>query len=265
MKCPRYVFILVFILLTGIPATAGQQSSRPNLEGMWSDPPATAVDEFCSGWCTDAGIGYLNKLLDDPANDVRPFAELQAEAAKHQLETYIVPRLTAAALKTYPLDPADDPAFLRCEPYGLVRQMRARHQLEIRQRGGDRIELRYGEWDAKRMVYLDGRKRPTSQPPTLLGHSVGHWDGETLIVETTGIRPNLFSFSVKHSDQVRVVERYTRSNDGKTLTLAATLEDPLTLKEPVVIKRIWRWAPESKIAPYKDCQRPTEFSKGVRP
>ena len=92
---------------------------------------------------------------------------------------------------------------------------------------------------------------------------MGHWDGETLVIETEAIKANLFPFNAAHSDQLRVVERYTRSKDGNTLTLAATMEDPRSLREPLVLKRIWRWAPESKIAPYKDCQRPTEFSKGV--
>ena len=135
----RYGALLVCVLLAGIPPSTEAQSGRPGLEGMWSDPPNTAVGAFCSGWCTDAGIDYLNKLLDDPANDARPFVALQAEATKHQTDTYIVPRLTAAALKTYPLDPADDPAFLRCEPYGVAQQITSRHQLEIRQRGNDRI------------------------------------------------------------------------------------------------------------------------------
>ena len=256
--------VLAFILLAAMPPLASAQASRPGLDGMWSDPPNTTIGSFCSGWCTDAGIDYLNKLLDDPANDARPFGRLQAEAAKHQLETYILPRLTPAALKTYPLDPADDPSFLRCEPYGLARQMRSRHQLEIRQRGNDRIELRYGEWDALRTVYLDGRTRPANQAPSRLGHSVGRWEGEALIVETTGISANRMNWPAQHSDQLRTVERFTRQKDG-TLLLTATMEDPWSLREPVVIKRIWRWAPEVKITPYKDCELPTEFKKGVRP
>jgi hypothetical protein len=40
---------------------------------MWSDTPNTAVGLFCFGWCTDVGIDRLNKLLDDPANDSRPY------------------------------------------------------------------------------------------------------------------------------------------------------------------------------------------------
>jgi hypothetical protein len=266
MRFPKCVLcVLCFFLLIGIPSSTEAQQSHPNLDGMWSDPPATTIGQFCAGWCTDAGLDYLNRLLDDPANDARPYRELEAEALKYQQEKYIVPRLSDAALKTYPLDPADDPSFLRCEPYGLARQMRSRHQLEIRQRGNDRIELRYGEWDARRTVYLDGRKAPANQAPTLLGHSVAHWDGQELVIESSGIKANRYQFNAEHSDQLRIVERYTCSQDGKTLWLAATLEDPWSLRQPIVIKRMWRWAPESRIDPYKDCQIPTEFKKGVKP
>jgi len=261
--------LLVLILLTWIPSSTEAQSSRPNLEGMWSDPPPTAVGSFCFFLCTDAGVDRLNTLLDDPANDARPFQQLQAEAKTHEQE-YIRSRLTAAALKTYPLDPADDPGFLRCEPWGLARQMFAPHQLEVRQPGNDRIELRYGEWDARRTIYLDGRARPANQAPSAMGHSVGRGDGEALVVETSGIAANIamwpaFRTSAGHSDQLRVVERYTRSPDGDLLLLTATMEDPWSLREPLVMKKIWRWAPDQQIAPYEDCERPTECKRGVKP
>ena len=273
MKYPRRILILlvtcasgllVFNLSTWISASVEAQSSRPNLEGMWSDPPSTTLGDFCFAWCTDTGIDRLNALLDDPANDARPFGELSAAADKYQRENYLRPRLTEAALKKYPLEPADDPGFLRCEPWGLARQLFARHQLEIRPRGKDRIEMRYGEWDAQRTVYLDGRARPANKL-SVMGHSLGRWEGDTLVIETSGINANLTSWSIDHSDQLRVVERYTRAKDGDTLLLTATLEDPVTFREPVVIKKIWRWAPQHQIAPYVNCERPTEFKRGVRP
>jgi hypothetical protein len=259
--------LLLLVGLIVFPLSLDAQSSR--LEGMWSDPPATTVGALCFFLCTDAGIERLNALLDDPKNDALPFTELQREARQYTVET-IRHRLTEAALKTYPIDQAENPSFLRCEPPGLAQQMFMPHQLEIRLRGKDRIEFRYGEWEARRTVYLDGRRRPASEPPTKMGLSVGHWDGETLVVETSGIAagiagwPQLLAFSSLHSDQLHIVERYTRSTDGKSLMLIATVEDPWSLKEPLVLKKIWGWSPKSKIAPYKDCQVPTEFSKGVQ-
>jgi len=236
---------------------------------MWSDPPATAEGAFCFFACTDTGIARLNALLDDPANDARPFQELQAEAKRYEREN-LRDGLTPAALKRYPFDPADDPGFLRCEPWGLARQMFAPHQLEIRQRGSDRLELRYGEWDGRRTIYLDVRRRPATQAPMAMGHSVGRWEGETLVAETSAVAANIImlpdlSAMGEHSDQLRVVERYTRSKTGDTLLLTATLTDPRSFREPLVLKKIWRWAPEQQITPYEDCERPTEFKKGARP
>jgi len=261
-KCPSGFLVLTFVLC--IPTFAGAQSPVGKFVGMWSDPPATITGDFCASWCTDAGIERLNALLDDPANDARSLGQLRAEADTYQREKYVRSRFTDAVLKTYPLDPADDPSFLRCEPYGFARQFIARHQLEIRQLGKDRLEMRYGEWDARRTVYLNGRNRPANEPLKPLGYSVGHWEGDTLVIQTSGISANITIWWSQHSDQLRVLERYTRSQDGKTLMLTATMEDPLSFREPLVIKHIWAWAPDQKIAAYDQCERPTEFKKGVR-
>jgi hypothetical protein len=251
--------IAIVAALTAVPATS---QSHSNFEGMWSDPPFTAEDTFCAAWCTDVGLARLEALLDNPANDKRPFADLSAEAERYQRDQYIRPHLSDANVKRFPLDPAADPGFLRCEPWGVARQIAARHQLQIRQTGRDRLDLRYGEWDAHRTVYLDGRQRPAGQAPTAMGFSVGHYEGGVLVIETTGIAANLTSYSSDHSDRLRIVERYTRSSDGKRLSLTATLDDPVSLRQPIELKKVWSWAPTSQIAPYKGCQRPTEFSTG---
>jgi|RhiMetdeSRZDD1v2_1073273.scaffolds.fasta_scaffold14594_9 hypothetical protein len=255
--------LLAILLLVAKAATAMQQQPA-GFEGMWSDPPHSAVGEFCFAWCTDAGIDYLNKLLDDPANDARPFGELLAQATKYQADAYIKPLLTADALKAYPLDPADDPAFLRCQPIGGARQIFVRHQLDIRRRGKDRLEFHYGEWDATRTIYVDGRKRPPKEPPSRMGYSLGHWEGDALVIETSGFTPDRLESNIAvHSDQLRIVERYTRAPDGKTLMLTVTIEDPTILRAPLVFKKIWGWSPASHIDPYRDCQIPTEILKGT--
>lgn len=263
-KRGKWVSILAVILAVCVPVIVGAQSPIQKFSGMWSDPPDTITGVFCAGWCTDAGIDRLNALLDDPANDIRPVQQLQTEANNYQINQYVRPQLSDAALKTYPLDPADDPSFLHCEPYGLTRQMVARHQLEIRQPGKDRVELHYGEWDAHRTVYMDGRKHPVNEPLSLLVYSVGHWEGETLVVETSGVRANRTPWQSEHSDRLRVVERYSRSQDGKTLTLAARIEDPWGLKQPVTIKHVWAWRPDQTIAAYDQCEIPKEFKRGTR-
>ena len=200
--------------------------------------------------------------MDDPANDSRSISELQTIAQNSERD-YIRSQLTEASLKTYPLDPADDPSFLRCEPYGFLRQIFSRHQLEIRQVNKDRLDFHYGEWDAHRTIYLDGRKRPANEPPTPMGFSVGHWEGETLVIETSGVRANNTDWASQHSNQLHVIERYTRANDGKSMTLTATVQDPWGLRQPLVVKHIWGWAPDQKIAAYDQCEIPKEFKRGT--
>src|SRR5215467_4400615 len=215
---------LVIALLIGMTPAAEAQKTRPTLEGMWSDPPVTTLGTLCASICSDFAIGRLNALLDDPANDARPFQELQAAARKNE-EQYIRARLTPAALEKYPVNPVEDPGFSRCEPWGVARQMFARHQLEIRQRGNDTLEFRYGEWDQRRTIHMNSDKIPANQQPSRLGYSVGHWDSNTLTIETSHITENLAVWTdgslVRHSDQLRIVERYSRSDDDKTLNLTA--------------------------------------------
>jgi hypothetical protein len=133
--------------------------------------------------------------------------------------------------------------------------------------GDDKVELRYGEWEARRTIYLDGRAAPAGAPPSRLGHSVGRWDGDTFIVDTTAVAANVAWLDLltpfEHSDELRVSERYTRSEDGKMLWMTATLTDPKTLREPLVVKKPWRWAPESQITSYTDCERPVGVKTGV--
>jgi len=252
-------------MLLGWITPAQSQSNAGKLEGMWSDPPATAAGTFCFFSCTDIGMERLNKLLDDPGNDARPATELLREAKAFEGE-YIKSLLTPEALKHYPLDPLkDDPGYTRCEPWGLARQMFAPHQFEVRRQGRDRLELRYGEWAAKRTVYMDGRSIPVHIKPSRLGYSVGRWDGDTLVIETSGVTADIFGVAADatlHSTGLRTVERYARSADGKTLMLTATLEDIATFREALVLKKIWGWAPDQKIAAYDSCERPAESKKG---
>ena len=266
----RRLWLAVLFSLSAVSPAVAQSPAR-GLEGMWSDPPVTIIGRMCAFVCSDAGIDAMNALLDDPKNDAVPFATLSARAGERHAE-YVRSSLSALTLKSYPLDPADDPSFLRCEPWGLSRQMFAPHQLEIRGLSPDRLELHYGEWDARRTVFMDGRPHPRGQAPTRLGHSVGRWDGDTLVIETVGVARTLIwpggtsitSGGFETSDQLSVVERFVKAADGKTLTLTATLTDPVSLRAPLVLKRVWRWAPESKIDPYDDCRIPTDVKRGVK-
>jgi hypothetical protein len=251
-------------IVAGLPLAASAQQRGADLAGMWSDPPATPEDAFCFFSCTDVGLEHLAKLLGDRANDDRPYRDLSAEASKHQLDEYILPRLTAAARATYPLDPLEDPGYLYCEPWGFAQQVLAPHQLAIEQLS-DRVLLHYGEWDAKRIVYLDGKIRPEAEAPSRLGYSVGHYEGSTLVVETSAIAADRTAWNFQHSAELRAIERYARLSDGQRLELRLTLRDPWSMKEPIVVKKIWAWAPEQEIYDYDACEPAAKGAGAEKP
>jgi hypothetical protein len=92
-----------------------------------------------------------------------------------------------------------------------------------------------------RHVYLDvpHTKNPK---PSWYGESVGHYDGEWLVVDTIGQNTRTFidNFRTPHSDQLHVVERYHLIDDGKTMEAEVTIEDPVALVQPLHVVKHWR-------------------------
>ena len=98
----------------------------------------------------------------------------------------------------------------------------------------DKVTIKVDWMDTARTVYLDGRKHPAASQQFLHGHSVGRWEGKTLVVETTNFteHPMGLSTGVPSSPQKKLTERFTLSDDGKTLLYSGTVEDPVYLTQP---------------------------------
>ena len=84
-----------------------------------------------------------------------------------------------------------------------------------------------------RYIFTDGRKHPDDLTPTYNGHSIGHWEGDTLVVDTVGLNGKLWLDRVGHpdSDQMHIVERIHRVDD-KTLQVDFTFDDPKSYLKP---------------------------------
>ena len=98
----------------------------------------------------------------------------------------------------------------------------------------DRVLIKTDWMDTDRIVYLDGRAHPPATQTSLHGHSVGRWEGKTLVVETTNFseHPMGSSTNVPASTQKKLIERFTLGEDGKSLMVSGTVEDPLYLAQP---------------------------------
>ena len=109
----------------------------------------------------------------------------------------------------------------------------------------DRVVMKVDWMDSERTIYLDGRKHPPATETTLLGHSVGHWEGDTLIAETTNFKEHQMglSTSLPSSTQKRLTERFRLSPDGKSLIYSGVIEDPVYLAKPVEWTGQWMYRP----------------------
>lgn len=102
-----------------------------------------------------------------------------------------------------------------------------------------------------RTVYLDGRPHPQDPNPTWMGHSIGHWDGDTLLIDTVGFndRTWLDAQGHPHTEKMHVIERLRRPDLGH-LEIEFTIDDPGAYKRPWIIKRVADLDPNDEIGEY---------------
>lgn len=100
------------------------------------------------------------------------------------------------------------------------------------------VTILYEMFNHFRVIYL-GETHPADPDPTFMGHSVGHWQGDTLIVDTVGLteRTTLDEVGIPHSAALHVIERYRRV-DKDTLEIIDTIDDPKTFTQPWNVKVI---------------------------
>ena len=122
----------------------------------------------------------------------------------------------------------------KCLPPGMPAMMNMAYGMEVMQTK-DKITFFSELNDALRRVYLDGRK-PTPailDDPTYAGYSTGHWEGDTLVVETVALRDNTYIEGfTPHSDQMTIRERIRFVSPG-------ILEDRITVTDPKALTKPW--------------------------
>jgi hypothetical protein len=125
-----------------------------------------------------------------------------------------------------------------CRPTGMPNVMRYPFAMEILFSPG-RVTILLEYNSTIRRIYIDGRKHSDDQDPTYAGESIGRWEGDTLVVHTTGISPNAELLpAVRTSGRTTVVERI-RLTDADHLQIDTTVEDPIALRTPWRNSRIY--------------------------
>ena len=120
-----------------------------------------------------------------------------------------------------------DDYALRCMAPGLPRIFGSPYNMEIVDAGTHYVFL-YIEHNTPRRVYMDGRRAPAGLPPTSLGFSAGHWEGEELVIETTHLLPGWLDGSglPMAGEGTRIVERYAFTDGGLGVDRTMTIHDP---------------------------------------
>lgn len=150
------------------------------------------------------------------------------------------------------------PAVL-CLPYGMPRMMTvASYPIEILQTPGQ-ITIVTEAFSEVRRVYMDQPQLPIDEvPPGYYGHSVGRWDGDTLVVDTVGIKESVPSYNMlPHSAQMRIRERI-RLITPDVLHNQLTIEDPVALEKPFTYTLAYRRLPGYKMVEFV-CENNREY------
>lgn len=175
-----------------------------------------------------------------------------ADAAPDSLWKAEYPLTESARKAVAKWRPGRDTVTRNCAPMGMPTIMAQPSPMEFVKRRG-KILLQLEEYDTVRTIEMYGNTQAKRARRTLLGRSIGRWDGISLVVTTTGLSwPFIDPTGVPQSDASMLVERFTPSPDGARLQYTLTITDPQTFTMPVVLKREWVSRPGERVSPY-DC------------
>lgn len=196
----------------------------PGEIGNWAGPPtanlANRVLQVESG---DYGPNLPSNLVRE---DV-PFLPWAREAYEYRQATFT----------------KDDP-HTRCKPSGGARLFHTPYGFEILDLGDEIVFLVVGAPHSWRVVHMDGRAHPDDLEPTWYGHSVGHWEGDTLVIDTVGFNDKFWISrgGFPHTTQLHTTERISRP-DFDTLRYEITIDDPGAYTEPWTGGWFINWSP----------------------
>jgi hypothetical protein len=203
-------------LLLGIACTLTAHADA-NLSGYWltaygqippvrkaTAPEQALIDLLPKGTLADSGLVEF-----PPGNfgglEVTP--EYKARADKYDIE---VQRSVSTT----------------CRPPSIIYSTQGPFPIEIFQ-GRDLIVIKMEYFDVVRVIFMNEKTHPENWPLSVSGHSIGRWEGDTLVVDTVRIGTATL---LDHSDNMHLLERFRLSPDGKTLMITQEYTDPAVFK-----------------------------------
>lgn len=163
------------------------------------------------------------------------------------------------------VDMANSPSY-KCLPYGPTRGLQSTNPFQIIQTAG--VFAIITEHIDYRMVYTDGRGHPEDilDYPEWMGHSIGRWEGDTLVVETIGMREEtwLDTAGFEHSDKLRMTERFQKTGPD-AFRLTVSIEDPVFYTKPFTYGRnVRRMAKDVRLMPARCADNERSLADAVQ-
>ncbi len=132
--------------------------------------------------------------------------------------------------------PIDNPWFA-CKPTSFIRDWTAdwpinKFEQKTMANGEKVIDITYGLYNFNRRIHIGMTEHPPGIRPSYAGHSIGNWDGDTLVVDTTGFTEGVLTPPTRTSEQMHIVERFTLDIEKIALKREYSVTDPVYLAAP---------------------------------
>jgi uncharacterized protein DUF6152 len=206
------------------------ESGEPNISGDW------AVEQAVLTIPPSGGNGALvpRSLREDFASGKITLDEIRARNPTPARPTYT--DAGQAAATAFRMWSTEDNPRLSCKPTSIVFDWTFDwpvNRVTQTTVGGEKvIDIDYGLYSFSRRIHMGMDKHPANVEPSNSGHSIGRWDGDTLVVDTVGFAPGVLVPPTRNSEQLHVVERFTLDPQTFALKREYTAEDPVYLAAP---------------------------------
>src|SRR5690348_2287813 len=234
-----------------IPRTA---DGKPKLDGP-TPRTADGKPDLSGVWDYAGRIGLPRNFIPGVPNEPPPpkVTEGPPEATFFDVGSGIPGGLpltpwAANVLKERKAENSKDNPDAHCLPLGLM-QLHTHPQPRKMIQTPDMTVILYEAQAGIRQIFTDGRKRPPADvQPWWYGYSTGHWEGNTLVVETTGFRDDVWLdvFGSPLTNTGKMTERFRRPNYG-TLQIDITIEDPKAYTKPFTVRVDHKIMPDTEL------------------
>jgi hypothetical protein len=204
---------------------------QPNISGDW------AVEQLVLTVPPSGGNGSMIPKSQSAAFAAGKITVQQVQAGQPPRPKAVYTAQGQKAADSFDrLSPKDNPWFA-CKPTSFIRDWTSdwpinQFEQKTAKNGEKVIDITYGLYNFERRIHVGMAKHPGRLKPSYAGHSIGHWEGNTLIVDTVGFAAGVLSPPTRSSEQMHIVERFTFDPQKLSLRRDYSVTDPVYLAAP---------------------------------